>query len=185
MTKPTYWELLRDPRWQRKRLEIMERDDFKCRECGDGTTTLNVHHSYYAKSHKPWEYEDDSLRTLCEPCHELITGVTAELQRLIGRLPSYHVDRVLGYVRALVVDEQWPAPWERATAATPRLTLSSYEQVIGAAMALNCSPDELCEVQTLDGSVGLEEVNTIYVNRHKKRTAEAVDQAIKQVIGNE
>ena len=30
---------------------------------------LNVHHTYYIKGHKPWEYENDSLVTLCEDCH--------------------------------------------------------------------------------------------------------------------
>lgn len=43
----TYYEMLKDPRWQKKRLEIMERDEFACRDCGDKESTLNVHHTYY------------------------------------------------------------------------------------------------------------------------------------------
>ena len=31
---------------------------------------LNVHHTYYVKGHKPWEYENDALVTLCEDCHK-------------------------------------------------------------------------------------------------------------------
>lgn len=31
---------------------------------------LNVHHTYYTKGCKPWEYENDSLVTLCEDCHK-------------------------------------------------------------------------------------------------------------------
>ncbi len=31
---------------------------------------LNIHHTYYIKGHKPWEYEDDALVTLCENCHK-------------------------------------------------------------------------------------------------------------------
>jgi len=31
---------------------------------------LNVHHTYYIKGHKPWEYENDALVTLCEDCHK-------------------------------------------------------------------------------------------------------------------
>lgn len=31
---------------------------------------LNVHHTYYIKGCKPWEYENDSLVTLCEDCHK-------------------------------------------------------------------------------------------------------------------
>lgn len=32
---------------------------------------LNVHHRYYIKGNKPWEYSDDALITLCESCHKL------------------------------------------------------------------------------------------------------------------
>jgi hypothetical protein len=38
----TYSEKLKDPRWQKKRLEVMKRDDFKCKLCNDETTTLQI-----------------------------------------------------------------------------------------------------------------------------------------------
>ena len=63
----TYAEKLRDPRWQRKRLEVMQRDGFTCRDCGSTTETLHVHHCWYAK--EPWEISDAYLLTLCEECH--------------------------------------------------------------------------------------------------------------------
>jgi len=66
----TYAALLRDPRWQRRRLEIMSRDNFACRDCGNDEETLNVHHLYYRSSFAPWEYSDSALVTWCEPCHE-------------------------------------------------------------------------------------------------------------------
>lgn len=60
----------RDVRWQKKRLEIMERDSFTCQSCGKKeNVTLNVHHAYYEKGMKPWEYDDIMLVTLCEECH--------------------------------------------------------------------------------------------------------------------
>lgn len=31
---------------------------------------LEVHHTYYEKGLKPWEYPDDSLKTLCWICHK-------------------------------------------------------------------------------------------------------------------
>lgn len=64
-----YYTLLKDPRWQKKRLKIMERDKFTCLTCGEEATTLNVHHGYYIKDKQPWEYPDNSLHTLCESCH--------------------------------------------------------------------------------------------------------------------
>ena len=31
---------------------------------------LNIHHTYYIKGHKPWEYDSKALVTLCEKCHK-------------------------------------------------------------------------------------------------------------------
>lgn len=65
----TYSEKLRDPRWQKRRLEIMSRAQFSCENCGSSTETLNVHHSIYKRGIDPWEYEDSALHCLCESCH--------------------------------------------------------------------------------------------------------------------
>ena len=73
--KPTYSELLRDPRWQKMRLKIMERDRFKCRTCGNEKGTLNVHHKVYKSGKNPWEYEAHKLVTVCETCHAHIEGM--------------------------------------------------------------------------------------------------------------
>jgi hypothetical protein len=69
-TMKTYAEKLRDPRWQRKRLEIMQRDEFTCTQCGDASTTLNVHHWEYMKD--PWDVPNGDLITVCERCHSQI-----------------------------------------------------------------------------------------------------------------
>ena len=63
----TYQEKLKDPRWQRRRLEIFQRDHWKCIECGNDQLTLHVHHEEYGGD--PWEAPDDKLKTLCEFCH--------------------------------------------------------------------------------------------------------------------
>jgi hypothetical protein len=68
MAKKTYSEKLRDPRWQKKRLEIMKRDLFGCVNCGDEKSTLNVHHIAYHEN--PWDTPDNLLITLCETCHK-------------------------------------------------------------------------------------------------------------------
>lgn len=65
----TYSEKLKDPRWQKKRLEILERDNWSCRYCGDKESTLHVHHEHYIKGCEPWEADECSLTTLCEDCH--------------------------------------------------------------------------------------------------------------------
>ena len=69
-TQKQYWQKLQDPRWQRKRLEILNRAEFCCESCGDSESQLQVHHGYYEKGREPWEYEDDTLWCLCDKCHE-------------------------------------------------------------------------------------------------------------------
>jgi len=69
MSKKTYYEKLKDPRWQKKRLEAMERNQFCCEVCGDDSEPLHVHHKEYFKDHDPWDYELIQLAVLCESCH--------------------------------------------------------------------------------------------------------------------
>jgi len=64
-----YAEKLKDPRWQKKRLQVFERDNWTCQICGNTKETLCIHHKYYEKDKEPWDYEDDCYQTLCELCH--------------------------------------------------------------------------------------------------------------------
>lgn len=66
----TYSEKLKDPRWQKKRLEVMERDGFTCFRCRENEKPLHVHHLMYEKGKSPWDYEGYALITLCEDCHK-------------------------------------------------------------------------------------------------------------------
>lgn len=64
-----YSEKLRSPKWQKKRLEILSRDNFTCQYCKDAETELHIHHLEY--SGEPWQVENDKLITLCKNCHEI------------------------------------------------------------------------------------------------------------------
>jgi hypothetical protein len=66
-----YKERLRDPRWQKVRLRIFERDGFACRRCGRGDEELHAHHIVYRHGFEPWEYEHEEILTLCNSCHEV------------------------------------------------------------------------------------------------------------------
>lgn len=79
----TYIEKLKSPKWQKKRLEILERDNFSCKCCGDSESSLHVHHTKYLANTDPWEYENDSLITLCETCHAEVTWKKKEVKRII------------------------------------------------------------------------------------------------------
>lgn len=82
----------------------MERDGFECCECGDKETTLNVHHSYYTKGAKPWEYPDESLKCLCEKCHQSRHNSLSELKLIAGTLPSWLLSTVVGYAKMTQLD---------------------------------------------------------------------------------
>lgn len=51
--KLIYAEMLKEPRWQKRKTEILSRDNFTCQLCGDTENTLHVHHKYYLENHKP------------------------------------------------------------------------------------------------------------------------------------
>ena len=66
----SYKKLLRDPRWQKKRLKVFERAGWCCERCGDEKEELHVHHTFY-DGRKPWKYPKSSLECLCKTCHEI------------------------------------------------------------------------------------------------------------------
>jgi hypothetical protein len=82
--KSDYAKKLLDPRWQKKRLGILNRDEWACRICNDKTKTLHVHHRVYIGSKEPWEVPDSALVTLCEDCHrDEGTEMSAQLEDLV------------------------------------------------------------------------------------------------------
>lgn len=69
--KSDYSKKLLDPRWQKKRLEILQRDSWTCQHCLSTTDTLHVHHRRYIQGKDPWDYDDSLLVALCESCHSI------------------------------------------------------------------------------------------------------------------
>ena len=69
MAKTSYFQKLLDPRWQKKRLEVLQDNEFTCESCMDTESTLHVHHKMYAKGRDPWDYELEQYSVLCESCH--------------------------------------------------------------------------------------------------------------------
>jgi hypothetical protein len=66
----TYGEKLKSPKWQKKRLEVLQRDKFTCTNCGSKEKQLHVHHKVYIFNNEPWDYENEFYTTLCYDCHE-------------------------------------------------------------------------------------------------------------------
>ena len=96
----TYSEKLRDPRWQKLRLEILQRDSFTCRFCGSGLNggkNLQVHHVIY-KKRDPWDYPQYLYQTLCDDCHkerQILTDKTVDALRIaIAKVPTERLCKV-------------------------------------------------------------------------------------------
>lgn len=80
-TMESYHQHLQDPKWQKKRLGVFSRDNWRCRCCNVTDVPLNAHHLYYVKGNKPWEYDDEAIVTVCYNCHEVLHK---ELNKLSG-----------------------------------------------------------------------------------------------------
>jgi 5-methylcytosine-specific restriction endonuclease McrA len=91
-----YTEQLRNPKWQKKRLEILSRDGWACVLCKDDTINLQVDHLKYISGKLPWEYPNELLQTLCERCHyeksvknpKLVKGKDGSFRPAVAPKPS-------------------------------------------------------------------------------------------------
>ncbi len=107
--KKSYAEQLRDPRWQKKRLELLEEAAWTCKECGEETKELHVHHMYYKKGLAPWEYPIDALLVLCKDCHAEVAQLQEDIAELIARRcavydsPLDELQAVAGFIYHLPV----------------------------------------------------------------------------------
>lgn len=104
----SYKEDLLNPKWQKKRLEIFERDEWTCQFCGSKKKTLAVHHKKYLKGKKPWQYPKRLLITACEPCHTILGKKTlirenlAKLELKITEKFNSKLSREIDYLHSLL-----------------------------------------------------------------------------------
>jgi len=142
--KISYYDQLRHPNWQKKRLTIMQMAGFECEDCGTKDKTLNVHHSYYEKDLAPWEYPDQSLHCLCEDCHKKAQDIDLMLKRQLGKVELSNMAQLLGYAMAL----------ESLTYPMVVLDVFSYEVALGVGDAWGLNPEEVIDAlqdKTIDG----------------------------------
>lgn len=112
-----YSDKLRDPRWQKLRLEVMSQAFFTCEKCFDDKSPLHVHHNYYVSGREPWEYRTDSLSCLCENCHKLEKEsstqtseweAAANLQLAMQRETNGEKPHVAEIVKSAALSSGWP-----------------------------------------------------------------------------
>jgi hypothetical protein len=162
MVMSEFWELYKRPEWQKKRLEVMQASGFACSECFAKDKTLNVHHRFYKKGSKPWEYDTAELACLCETCHEIASEKLRDIRKLVGDVPINAMDRVLGFIKGVLLREEVYASIEYP---------NTYEHLSGISMAFcldeitvkECSSRSSCdELWLADG----EKLNAAWVDRH-------------------
>ena len=144
MAESSYYEQLKHPKWQKKRLQVLERAGFECEYCGASERQLHVHHSYYEKGLAPWDYPDASLHCLCEECHKGAQDRSAILQRCIGRLGLGDIELLVGYALGL----------EAHSDPEAILDVFSYEVAEGLGDAYGLTPEEVLhslEESRIDG----------------------------------
>ena len=59
-----------DPRWQKLRLRVFERDNYTCQFCGNTSIQQHAHHKWYRDGLLAYQYELKELITLCSICHQ-------------------------------------------------------------------------------------------------------------------
>ncbi len=146
MSKLSWAEQCRDPRWQKKRLEVLQERDFVCEACEATDKTLNVHHRHYTYGRAPWEYENKEFAVLCEDCHEWLHQHLSLIRQNIEEFDVYDVVEVAGYALGMAARE-YP---------DTKITIDNAPIAEGVAAAFRIPMCKLIEIEkkfghTLDG----------------------------------
>jgi len=99
--KASHPELLNHPEWHKKKLEILEKSGFRCINCRSDEKTLDVYHSYYENSLKPWEYPEKSLYCLCGECYRKSQYINILIKRQLENIELTYNERLFGYLYGL------------------------------------------------------------------------------------
>jgi hypothetical protein len=88
------------PLWQRKRLEILDRDGWTCRCCDKESSDkipiqFHVHHLWYERDLLIWEIDNEGLVTVCDECHKKLHNELAKTAGIIAfRILSGDIDAI-------------------------------------------------------------------------------------------
>jgi hypothetical protein len=132
-----YIELLKDPRWQKKRLQVMARDQWRCKFCWGETEMLSVHHRRYTG--RPWEAPDEDLVTLCERCHEATTALLKASKRVLEDMELADLTTAAAFLRS------------RSLAEDEGVIITSFNEADGVGAAFGVSPFAVERVAATNG----------------------------------
>lgn len=147
----TYWEKLQDPKWQKRRLEVFKRADFKCEECSNDKETLHAHHKIYHKGRDPWDYSDKELACLCDSCHARWHEVKDLIDRIVAQLPIARMREMLNYGIASAMDD----------GSAVQCTLPDVHAVRGFTNYFRLDPEQIPKIADEGGWVHIESVREV------------------------
>lgn len=139
-----FWQHYKDPRWQMRRLEVMQRFGFSCAVCLRSDKELHVHHKHYVTGRKPWEYADDELLCVCKDCHEQYTELSREIRASLGALDYGEQMQVLGYIQAMSAVYELPSH--------DRITIKNGQYAKGVADFLATTPEAVQKIAAKDNN---------------------------------
>lgn len=88
-----------DPKWLRKRGNILRRDEYLCRQCkryGKSTAATTVHHIYPYSEYPMYRLTDINLLSLCNGCHNTMHDRENDEIRDVGIFWQKRIERELG-----------------------------------------------------------------------------------------
>ena len=97
----TYAQQLRHPLWQRRRLQVFQLANFTCVRCGSTSRELHAHHKTYIRDRLAWEYPDNLLECLCDPCHDKAHENLKRLELTVAQQPSALLPNVVRLMGSL------------------------------------------------------------------------------------
>lgn len=148
-----FFKQYKHPNWQKKRLEILERDDYTCVQCQETEKELQVHHGYYGRNMKPWDYPEETLWSLCDDCHKRNQHFLDEIKRLLGEANLDDLQVTLGFLKGLIANHRQLADEEGSDVLIPvGAWPDDIEQLFGLGYFFGISGEEV-HAKSKDGMV--------------------------------
>lgn len=104
-----YSEELKTTEWQQFREEVIDdrRDKIECSHaecdrCGINTDkweTLHVHHKFYKRNARAWEYHIEDMMLLCPKCHHDLHDWAREAENIIVAQPPWIAEELITTLR--------------------------------------------------------------------------------------
>ena len=110
-----YSDELKTREWQQFREEVIEdrRDKQECAHpdcdrCGmetDQWETLQVHHKFYKRNARAWEYRPNDMLLLCPKCHRDLHDWAREAENIIIAQPPWIADELITTIREWAAEQ--------------------------------------------------------------------------------